>query len=616
VSSKKDKLIEEAQRLALRGQLDKAIKAYEQVIALEPSALNHRQKLAELLVRAGRPDDARAEFEVIGKRFTSDGFYLKAIAVYKKLQGLYPGDIPITLTLASLNEKHGLVANALAEYKQVYDFYLKSSETVEALKILEKMLNVDPQNINVMHKLADAYFQVGKKDESYAVFGKLAKLLQERGDASAFAKLDTRIQQLFPKKSEFALEILAEQVANGNAASAVTGLQALLRINSNDKRVWELIVEAFTQLNQPQKVKVAYQHYLKCFPNELTAQVGLIGCLVAESDLKGTLALLDNYELGLFAGRYLEDLERIYRVLDSLDPINLRVLEGLNRVCMALGKADDAAALQSKILSLQGVSAKSVEPPPQPQDDPFSDQDAFGGQVGDEPDYGEVSFADIDIDSAPLVSTADSSSTAAADVFEQSEDEVDIEVEFDVDVDDDDFEIPLDTTGVPGDDWLNEVGEIFDAIANKPRGVKFANGHDGADAQSHYDLGVAFREMGLYDEAISEFRQASADTGRRLECLILQGACLRDKGDLTNAEKVLKTLMKPGLGLDDECFVKYELALTYGAAGNNDQLVELLSEIEKKNSGYRDVRDRLVAAGKGKNTLDFSDDELLKFDLN
>jgi len=614
VSSKKDKLIEEAQRLALRGQLDKAIKTYEQVMALDPSALNHRQKLAELLVRAGRSDDARAEFEAIGKKFTSDGFYLKAIAVYKKLQGLYPGDIPITLTLASLNEKHGLVANALAEYKQVYDYYEKASNREDALTVLEKMQNVDPQNINVKHKLAEAYFQLGKKDDSYAVFSKLAKILQDRGDAVAFAKLDARIQQLFPKKSEFALEILAEQIANGNAASAVTGLQALLRTNSNDKRIWELIVEAFTQLNQPQKVKVAYQHFLKCFPNELSAQVGLIGCLVAEKDLKGALALLDNYELGLFAGRFLEDLERIYRSLDTIDPINLRVLEGLNRVCMALGKADDSAALQSKIQSLQGVSDKGPDVAAHVQEDSFEEQTFFGGQASDEPEFGEVSFADIDTEISSADSRSVSSAPVDAGVFEDSEDEVDIEVEFDVD--DDDFEIPLDTADTPGDDWLDAAGEIFDNIATNPRGVKFASGLDGADAQSHYDLGVAFREMGLYDEAINEFRQASADGGRRLECLVLQGACLRDKGDLVNAEKVLKTLMNPGLGLEDASSVKYELALTYGAIGKNDQLVELLTEIEKSNSGYRDVRVRLVAAGKDKNSLDFSDDELLKFDLN
>lgn len=612
MSSKKDKLIEEAQKLVLRGQLDKAIKAYEQVMVLDPAALNLRQRLAELLVKAGRVDDARVEFETIGKKYTTDGFYLKAIAVYKKLQGLFPGDIPISLTLANLNEKHGLVANALAEYKLVYDYYVKSCNMEDALKILEKMQSVDPQNINVKHKLAEAYFQVDKKDESYAVFGKLASLLQERGDAAAFVKLDARIQQLFPKKSEFVLEVLAEQVANGNAASAVAGLQALLRANSNDKRIWELIVEAFTQLEQPQKVKVAYQHYLKCFPNELSAQVGLIGCLAAEKNLKGAVALLDNYELGLFAGRYLGELENIYRVLDKIDPINVRVLEGLSRVCTALGKTDDVATLQSKIQSLQGVAGKRAKIPVQSQQDTFVEPDYFGGQDSDEPEFGEVSFADIDIESAALDDQNHSSTPAVDAAFDKSEEEFEIEVDFD---EADDFEIPMVTADDSGDDWLDTVGEMFATIATKPRGVKFASGVDGADAQSHYDLGVAFREMGLYDDAINEFRQAATDSSRRLACLILQGTCLREKGDLANAEKVLKSLMKPGLDLENASSVKYELALTYGACGKNDQLVELLTEIDKSNSGFRDVRALLDAAGRDQDSLDFSDDELQGFDL-
>jgi tetratricopeptide (TPR) repeat protein len=609
VSSKKDKLIEDAQRLVLRGQVDKAIKAYQQVMTLEPSALNHRQRLAELLVKAGRAEDARAEFETIGNNYSSNGFYLKAIAVYKKLQGLFPGDIQITLILAGLNEKHGLVANALAEYKDVYDYYEKASNTEDALNILEKMQNVDPQNINIKFKLAEAYFKVDKKDESYAVFGKLATLLQERGDAAAFAKLDARIQLLFPKKPEFMLEILTEQLASGNAANAVAGLQSMLRTQSSDKRIWALIIEAFTQLKQPQKVKVAYQHFLKCFPDELSAQVGLIGCLASEQDLKGAVALLDNYELGLFAGRFLDDLERIYRTLEEIDPINMRILEGLNRVCMALGKADDVAALQSKIQSLQGMSGRSVDVPAQVPDDNFVEPDYFGGQTSDESAFGEVSFADINTD---FDEQHDSAAPVVPSAFDMPDDEFEIEVEFDDEVD---FEIPLNTTDVPEDDWLGSVDAIFDTIAAKPRGVKFASGLDGDDAQSHYDLGVAFREMGLHDEAINEFRQASTDTSRRLECIILQGACLRDKGDLTNAEKVLKTLMKPALGMDDACSVKYELALTYEADGKKDQFLELLTEIDASNSGFRDVRERIVAAGREQNSLDFSDDELKGFEL-
>jgi tetratricopeptide (TPR) repeat protein len=617
VSSKKDKLIEDAQKLALRGQLDKAIKAYEQVLSLEPSAFNHRQKMAELMVRAGRTDDARSEFEVIGKKFSSDGFYLKAIAVYKKLQGLFPGDIPITLTLAGLNEKHGLVANALAEYKQVYDYYEKAGDAEDALKILEKMQNVDPQNTNIKHKLAEGYFRADKKDEAYAVFSKLASLLQERGDSASFAKLDARIQQLFPKKSEFALEVLAEQVANGNAASAVNGLQAMLRINSNDKRVWDLIIEAFMQLQQSQKVKLAYQHYLKCFPNELSAQIGLIGCLSAEKDLSGALALLDNYELGLFAGRHIEALEQIYHELDKIDPINMRVLEGLNRVYLAAGKASEATAIQSKMQSLQGVSGKKVHEPQVVPTESFDDKDSFGGNVDDEADFGEVSFADIDNDESSFTEAGTLSTNENVVSFDSLNDDMEIEVEFDIDgeEDEEDFDIPLETPDTAPVNWLDAVEALIDTVAVKPRGVKFASGHDAADAQSHYDLGVAFKEMGLFDEALNEFREAAYDQNRRLECYILQGACIREKGDYVNAEKILRSLINSELGLDDVSSVKYELALTLGAADKKEKYIELLSEIDTSNYGFRDVRHLIDAAKRGHNSLDFSDDELLGFDL-
>lgn len=616
MSSKKDKLIEEAQKLALRGQLDKAIKAYEQVLSLDSSAFNHRQKMAEIMIKAGRIDDARNEFEIIGKKFTADGFYLKAIAVYKKLQGLFPGDIPITLTLASLNEKHGLVANALAEYKQVYDYYEKVGDAEDALNILEKMQNVDPQNVNIKYKLAEAYFHGGKNDEAYAVFAKLASLLQERGDSAAFAKLDARIQQLFPKKSEFALEVLAEQVANGNAASAVSGLQAMLRINSNDKRVWDLIIEAFTQLEQPQKVKLAYQHYLKCFPNELTAQIGLISSVAADKDLPGSLALLDNYELGLFTGQYLEDLERIYLQLDKIDPINVRVLEGLNRVYVAAGKTVEAAAVQSKMQSLQGVAGKKTAEPKPAAVESFDDQNSFGGNVDDEPQFGEVSFADINHDEAPFVDDSLARFEEKPVPFENVNDDVEIDVEFDIEAEEDaTFDISTEAPAAAKENWLDAVETLIDSISVKPRGVKFASDHDAGDAQSHYDLGVAFKEMGLYDEAIKEFREASYDENRRLECYILQGACIREKGDFENAGKILRALIRPELSIDDASSVKYELALTLAAAGNSQQYIELLTEIDKSNYGFRDVRQLLAAAKHGQNSLDFSDDELLGFEL-
>ena len=224
----KNKLIEEAQKLVLRGQFDKAAKTYEQILALDPAAINLRQKLAELLIKSGRNDDARKEFETIGKYFSKNGFYLKAIAVYKQLQKLFPADISLSLTLAELNEKHGLAANALSEYKLVYEFYENAGNFTESLNILGRMQNVDPQNIPIKIKLAEAYFQQGRKNEAYAVFTKTAALLVERSENAALSKICARVQQLFPEKPDFLFEVLSFQIQQGNASTAIGGLQSLL----------------------------------------------------------------------------------------------------------------------------------------------------------------------------------------------------------------------------------------------------------------------------------------------------------------------------------------------------------------------------------------------------
>lgn len=88
--SKKDKLIEEAQKLVLRGQFDKAVKLYEQILALDPSAINLKQKFADLLIKAGRLDDARKEFEAIGKHFQKTVFISRQLRSTSSCRNFFP----------------------------------------------------------------------------------------------------------------------------------------------------------------------------------------------------------------------------------------------------------------------------------------------------------------------------------------------------------------------------------------------------------------------------------------------------------------------------------------------------------------------------------------------
>lgn len=620
VVTKKDKLIEEAQKSAARGQFDKAAKAYEQILELEPNAINLRQKLAELLIKCGRSDDARKEFETIGKHFSKNGFYLKAIAVYKQLQKLFPADISLSLTLAELNEKHGLVANALSEYKTVYAFHEKSGNTVDALAILDRMQAVDPQNIPIKIKLAEAYILQGKLDQSYSVFMKTASLLVERNDYATLSKISTRVQQLFPGKADFLLEVLAEQIELGNATATIDSLQGLLRSNPKNKRVWELIIQAYQQVGQLQRVKIACQHFLNFFPAEPAAMHGLIASATTEKQLSEALELLGKYETALISANYLPQLEQIYHSLDKIDPINIKITEGLIRVATAAGNETEVSSLNVKLKSLRSVSGTTEPPSPEPEAPPADfDDTSADAAVEDSPFYGdsfsEGIVADFNIPEeslAPDTPTETMPSGVEAELPEEDF-EIDIDIDIDSPFDTQDDDISADSFSSP-DNWLDSVGKLFDTIDTSPRGVKFGSEMDSSDAQSHFDLGQAFKEMGLYDEAINEFRQASQDPARRVECLIMQCICLRERGELDKAATMLLALLKPGLSEEESCSVKYELATGYEAAGRAEEANILLNEIMAVNPGFRDISSRINAANIT-DSLDFSDDDLDGFGL-
>ena len=582
LASKKDKLIADAQKLALKGQIDKAIKTYEQVIALDPtSAVNQRQRLAELLIKAGRTNAARSQLENIGRHFATNGYYLKAIAVYKKLQIMFPNDITIVLFLAELNEKHGLLANALAEYKQVYDYYEQQGNTEASLRVLEKMHSADPTSVVVKLKLAEAYFQANRKEESYTIFGRLALLLQEKHEDPRFEKqLHSRIKQLFPEKTDFALEVLAEQVHRGGESSlqnTVANLQSLLKTNPENKYVWQLIIEVYQRLNQPELIKLAYQNCVKFFPDDLSMQKGFIECFTSSGDVEGALREIDTFEQNFVNASALGDFLSVYQSLENISPMNLQVLRGLKRSYEALGDSGNAIAIDRKIDALQSVSGARQPKPDTPvvEEEPLA-EDLLAVEESD------VALADSE----------------------------EIELEFDIDLEEDkDVSLePLSQDGAvdgsTGETWLDLVDTAFDSTV-ATRSVKFGDDVESLDAQTHYDLGVAFKEMGLFDEALNELRQAAEDKSFRLASLILQGACLREKGELKAAEELLRALLSPEFSGEDVRAVKYELALVYQNSGKHDVAAGLLAEIGAPNP----------KSTKKKLSLDFSDTELKGFDL-
>src|ERR1051326_1675216 len=96
----------------------------------------------------------------------------------------------------------------------------------------------------------------------------------------------------------------------------------------------------------------------------------------------------------------------------------------------------------------------------------------------------------------------------------------------------------------------DEDQAFHEALAEFKRGIE-AN-LDADDFQSHYDLGIAFKEMGLMDEAIAQFQKALRSPEGRLKTSEQLGSAFFEKGQYAICEAVLRRAVDGLPGADDE----------------------------------------------------------------
>jgi len=119
---------------------------------------------------------------------------------------------------------------------------------------------------------------------------------------------------------------------------------------------------------------------------------------------------------------------------------------------------------------------------------------------------------------------------------------------------------------------------------------------DEGDYEAHYDLGIAYKEMGLWDDAISEFHIAMGNAARETECVHLIGLCGIDSGRPEMAVDQLERLLrKPGLVRDQALVVRFDLGRAQAALGKVDAARAAFQAVMAQDPKFQDVAARLAA---------------------
>jgi tetratricopeptide (TPR) repeat protein len=212
--------------------------------------------------------------------------------------------------LAELYTQQGLFNDARAQYKQVAEEFLRTGELEQAVRIFQKILEMDPENVAMRAKLAEVYLRLGKKTDAWQIFSAAAESLRARGANGAAEEIVQRMLTLDPANSQ-ALLLRGEMMfQSGNLPGAIEHLQKVADLDSH-----------------PEGLRSLYQSYLQ------TNRLGDAATLAAKllSVHNDTDALLAYCDALIAAGKYEDALEQYDRYSDRLLAANsAKVLDTLH----------------------------------------------------------------------------------------------------------------------------------------------------------------------------------------------------------------------------------------------------------------------------------------------
>ncbi|HRI07558.1 MAG TPA: tetratricopeptide repeat protein, partial [Nannocystaceae bacterium] len=149
------------------------------------------------------------------------------------------------------------------------------------------------------------------------------------------------------------------------------------------------------------------------------------------------------------------------------------------------------------------------------------------------------------------------------------------------------------------DDFLSA---IFDepAAVQRPKAKQAPRARaeigGGADPRTLFDLGTAYREMGLIDDALGQFSAASADPQWRARSLVMMASLHLHRGAIPKAIEDLQEAVRSAVTDDEASEARYELGVIYQVMG---ETAKAIVELDAVKPGYRDRDARLAGLRRG-----------------
>ena len=583
-----------------------AIRMFQFLINLDNEDSESRIALVDLFEKEDQIDQAVEELNVLAESKILEERFDEARDLLDRARNIDVDSSRTLFNLIGLLKREKKDKEALSLVKNILE---KDDQNIKAMKILgnllvrqnnykkaenifAKILEIKPNEINARIKLGTIYIFEKKFDDAFALFEPLVDSFLKRN------KEDKAISLLGL--------ILRTKVLHVPSLEKISKIYEMKNQNEKLKIVCQILLNQYQKDDDQENSIEILRRMVKAFPEneayyreykKLRKSLGIgeeededlesiFQQQEAELTLEESLAQADVYigqGLKRIAKRFLENLKIDF----PDDPQIQRKLEELKEAS-AENDRDKISEKMEKITEKQKETQEVIEEAvpqetlkqteTQPEKEEKIPQEPLPKE-GPEPEEELVSVAHIfaDTDIIPFSSPEDE----IADFFDLAE-KINEELGAIQDV----MSLQKKRIASTSEKPLPEIIKEFKKDLSERM-------HE-ASNESRYNLGTAFMEQGLWDEAIDEFKLASRESFLMVDCFLSISLCCQNKKDFKAAIKWIDKAMEISEKDSNQFYsLKYERASLFEGMGEFLKAMQTFIEVKEWKSDYRDVNQRL-----------------------
>lgn len=637
-----------AAALSKKNKREELLDVYNKILDLAPKNIQLRVKVAELFSKEAFVSEAAREYYRIGQLYAEKGDQENARSYLMKSAEIQPNNSEVLAELSLLSERSGDLDGAIKQVQSAMEKMGEDSGLLlryarllsakgdhgDAMQVVANVVQNEPDNVEARKEMAGLYQKTGEPDRAWQEYSAIIDSLISDEPGKAAEVLDT-FKDLDPVENRKRLVTLYKQEGDDdNAFNELYGLYDVYLQKGMNNEALECLNEALeikpdhmdarSNFESLKSEAAAAPPVDEAAPEPAGAGAPAAGPEQQEAQEKPLEVALTEADVfiryGLYndAGNLLEGLKARYP--DSIElHLKLKTLyretgdtEQAVTECIALGslyeRAGDEEASRASLkeafdinptdprLKGKALGVATGASGPGPLDEhaeelseaDFYVQQGFYNEAAGVyrkllekfPERGELKAKLAEVEkllsgAAPEgAAPAEAPSAAGTSLL-------------------DGFEIPdfgvLDGQEAAEPALGDDIQEIFDEFK---KGLE--NEIEAEDAETHYNLGIAYKEMGLIDDSIKEFQTSQHDPNYFVTASTMLGICYMQKGLYPLAvDSFSAAFMKTDAGNEASWSLKYDLASAYEKNGDLKQALQMFTEVYGWKADFRDVAQKL-----------------------